>query len=301
VGTAAAIAAFQHAVIHEGHDLVIAEIAHYGGNGGLTSIANWAYRLATAVIAPAGNAMPPTTIPEPADAPLVITSGSYSIANDPPTYDDNLTRGSTSDGRQKPEIGAPTGAITAKRGATNALASFGYTSGATPFAGGAALLLRNWMGSRGAYVPPGQLYAMLVLCGRNRDVDPRSGAGLLRLPSDGGLFWFPLVVKHGESRTVRLDTGGSTGRMEAAIWWPEDPTDGSGYPSESDRSWIGLELFGPGGSHAISPATRSVFRRVTAPSLNQDKHWSIKVSGTWVPRGEQVVYVAAWARPPGTP
>jgi hypothetical protein len=300
VGTAAAIAAFHDAVINQAHDLVVVEAAHYGGNGALTSIVNWAYRMSTAVISAAGNALNPTTPPEPADAPLGLAVGAYTIQG-PPTYMSHLTHGSTADGRQKPEVGGPTGVLTARRGAEDALTSFGYTSGATPFVGGAALLLRNWMSSRGDYVPPGQLYAMLVLCGRNPAADQQSGSGLIRLPDDGGLFWFPLTIKHGQSRTVRLDAAGAASRMEAAIWWPEDPTDGSAHPAESDRSWIQLEVFGPGGSYGTSPSTRSVFRRITVPAQNQDRYWTVKVSGSWVPKGEQVVYFAGWVRPPGTP
>jgi hypothetical protein len=72
--------------------------------------------------------------------------------------------GRTPDGRGKPELLAPTGCVTAAGMSDSDTGDFTLSSGAAPFAGGAALLVRNWL-ARTGHFDPGQAYVQLLLAG----------------------------------------------------------------------------------------------------------------------------------------
>src|SRR5207244_12353726 len=120
--------------------------------------------------------------------------------------------------------------------------SFDGTSGATPFVGAAALMIRNWMATGGSTVDPGSVYSMLVLSGSGGTVDDAWGAGRLKLPTSGVVWWGSVRVDPSTVTTIDIPVDGlSVGSLEAAIWWPEYGTSWSGFPSPSERASIMLE------------------------------------------------------------
>ena len=92
----------------------------------------------------------------------------------------------TADGRYKPDLVFPTNIETARSGSNVAMGSFGGTSAATPVAGGAAALLRNWMRGGVGSIDAGHVYSHLILGGQTTwPFDNNTGAGPFRLGTGG--------------------------------------------------------------------------------------------------------------------
>jgi hypothetical protein len=164
--------------------------------------------------------------------------------------------GPASGGRIKPDIQAPTGsevAATMEPGCprTDLVKTHAGTSGATPYAGAAAALIRSWMKADGGSIAPGLVYAGMILAGRHygSNLNNTEGAGIIELPTDGCAWWGVALAASGDTGAVPLDVSGlGADSLEAALWWPEEPAvdgDGNGVTKHND---VELGLFEPGGS-----------------------------------------------------
>jgi len=300
-----ALGAFEDALTNN-HTLIVAEIADgypsdpgYAAYGDLTGSANWACDRGAVVIAANGNTAG-KGIPYPANATRAIGVGQYCIKS-PDHFESNSAWGPTADLRIKPDIGGPSSVYVAAPGGATAFHNFSGTSGATPFAAGAALMLRNLMTTATTPVPPGEVNALLVLCGRKGWVDAHEGAGRIQMPL-GGLLWASSIsLVSGKTATIELDPGDlPVSGVEAAVWWPEYGVANGGFPSSSERARVGLEILDPtGASSEPSNVVGSVFQRCsmagkTPPATGK---WSLQIIGAWTTAGPRDVYFAAWAKP----
>jgi len=296
-----AVSAFD-AILTGNPDIIVAEIATgYGGYGSLTQEASWAFDRGAVVIAPSGN-LNWRKLAQPANAPRALGVGMYCMqALD--AFRMDTAWGQTPDNRSKPDLGAPTGAYTAtKRDADPAkLDNFNGTSGAAPMVAGAALLLRNWMRQGGAIVSPGHVYAMLLMCGQRSSPHAPEGAGKIRLPRGGLVWWGIVAVEHGKQVTLDLDTGSlQASGLEAAIWWPEYGIGGGAIPSLAERAAISLQAFDPKGNPSESSAGSGTVYQKSSMSRGLDVDgnvWKLAIKGSHVPGSPRQAYFAVWARP----
>jgi len=212
-------------------------------------------------------------------------------------------RGPTVDKRTKPDVQAPTNTETASNGCVRhkdcrhfrsdgAILPFGATSGATPYAAGAAALLRNLVAGaqKTNDVDPGIVYALMILSGQKPDLCDDRGAGPLRLPTDGTLFWGAVSVKAGETFEVPIHVPSPQRILDAALWWPED----AGSHNDVD-----LSIVDPAGvERAASRSVLSVFERARFLGLRRGT-WRIRIQGRsfFSGSGPQKVYFAILSQP----
>lgn len=282
---AAAVRGFQ-AAVGVSDQVIVAEMQGLGDHeSALARAADAAYDAGTVVIAANGNAGPGgSTVRCPANARRAIGVGNFDVQT--LQQIESQSRGPTGDGRFKPDIQAPTNTETASNASDTARKIFGGTSGATPYAAGAATLLRNWLrGGPGAFVEPGQVYANLILSGQRPWVfDNTTGAGPLLLPADGHLWWGSGHLS--QDQVVDLGFGGaaSARTVDAAIWWPESGT----------HNDIDLYLIRGDGSIATgSTSVGSVFERC-GTTTNPAGQWSVRLRGYHIPAGPQQVFYMAF-------
>lgn len=296
VNEPAAMAAFESAIV-EGYHVIVAEIADGDGFGSMTERANWAFLSGAMVVAANGNwANEP--IPQPANSPLAIGVGPYCVSTQ--KFDPSSSYGTTPDGRIKPDVCGLTDIYTATNHTSRAgMNNFPGTSGATPTVAAGALLMRNWMAGT-SIIDPGQVYAMLLMCGQLGKVSSNEGTGLIQLPNDGVAWWDVMDVPQGPTQWFDVDVGSQSIRsLEAAIWWPEYGAGNGGFPADGERAHITLEVVDPSGGSRKSEVLKSAFQRVSlsAPSGAQSTVWSIGIKGKVVPGNPRAVYWAVWAKP----
>jgi hypothetical protein len=297
LNVAAGVAAFQTAV--SVFDRVI-----YGGMQGsgnylssLSIAADNAFDAGAVVIGINGNFGPAAgTVNSPGNAHRVIGVGNFDVqtlAQIP-----SQSRGPTPDGRIKPDIQAPTNTETASNASDTALFTFTGTSGAAPYAAGAAALLRNFLLAVIPVVDPGQVYSLLILSGQQVAFNNTSGAGPLRLPTDGTVFFGKVAVNNGGTIDIPLNIGSGVNVLDAALWWPETAAVLFGITIEFHND-IDLHLINPGGAIvAASVSVNSVFERarVTGAPLGAGT-WTLRIRGFNVPAGPQTVFWSAHAGP----
>ena len=296
---AAAVRGFQAAVAAL-DQVIVAEIqAMPSERGPISLAANAAFDAGAVVIAANGNyGSDAETVAEPANASRVLGVGDFDVING--GLIKSQGRGPTRDKRIKPDFQAPTNTETASTGCAPArLCSpdgsdkefriFGETSGATPYAAGAAALMRNLVGRamKTTAVDPGFVYALMILSGQKTDFDNDYGTGPLRLPPpDSTLLWGTVSVSDGEIFEVRIPYVHPPERiLDAALWWPE-----AGVQSLHNN--IDLMIVDRAGrEQTASRSVPSVFERVRFQGSIQDGS-SIRIQGTSVPSGPQQVYFA---------
>lgn len=303
--------AFDHAVLDSTHYLIVAEMADGTGNPAISTMANKAFDTGALVIAANGNhhGDGPDFIPPPANATRAIGVGMYCMLDR--RFDSNNTRGPTFDGRGKPDVGGLSSIMTAAgQPDDDAMTSFPGTSCATPTVAATALLLRNWMRGTSDAIEPGLVYAMLVLSGQNISVHPDQGAGLVKIPNAGALWWGQTEIKEGDSLEIEVQQGDmACSVFDATIWWPEYGTADAGGPAQDERAWVALRLEDVRRrSLSVSDSRWSVFQkaRVRTPSALAVKPWYLTVVGRKVPPVQGMedggpsrrrVYYALWGRP----
>jgi hypothetical protein len=233
-------------------------VAQLQGSGSSTDTysasADNAFDAGAVVIAPNGNYPGDATVRTPALAHKVIAVGAFDVESG--NQYANQSKGPAPDGRIKPDIQVPTNTETASRAADDAFVRMPSTSGAAPYAGGAAALLIDEFG----LVEPGQVYAFLILSGQQPfPFDNVSGAGRLSLPlpDPTSIWWDAVSVNQGESIEISLLTTQGIAPvgvgLEAAIWWPE----GASFHNDID-----LVLLNPAGNlSSVSTSVPSVFER----------------------------------------
>src|SRR5206468_2666314 len=156
-----------------------------------------------------------------------------------------------------------------------------------------------WMSSGGGVITPGHIYAMLVMCGLQDEVNPIEGAGRIRMPDAGLVWWGVRTLSQSQALTLDLDPmGRSMAKLDAAIWWPEYGNSGAGgFPSAQEQTWFTLQGDGPNGVSKRSVTACTVFQKLHLDGTASTGHWKIKLTGIHVPTDDQEVYFAAWLRP----
>jgi serine protease AprX len=304
--TAAMVRGFQRAVAVL--DRVIVAEAQGSGDylSSISIAADNAFDAGAVVIAANGNNGPNArTVNAPASAHKAIGTGNFDVQTQAAIASQSL--GPTPDNRIKPDIQAPTNTETASNGcgwqqnctaggsgSDTAFRVFGGTSGSTPYASGAAALLRNWLRGTSSSIDPGQVYAQLILSGQTPAFNNTTGAGPLRLPTDGHAWWGKVNVTNGETIDIPLGVGGAPNTFDGALWWPETAFQFLGITFEIHND-VDLSLIDPSGTvRASSLSIPSVFERARVSVSVPTGTWKLRIRGYNV-NGSQTVYWAAAA------
>ncbi|RLM59340.1 hypothetical protein DVK02_00900 [Halobellus sp. Atlit-31R] len=275
--------------------VIVAEMQPGGNaNSAIATAADNAYDTGALTVAANGNFGPaPKTVRCPANARRAIGVGALEANNNLAQYNAQC-RGPAGDGRIKPDIQTPTNTETASNAGAEALRLFTGTSCATPYAAGAAGLLRNWLRGASASIDPGQVYAHLILSGGNAEsFDNTSGAGLVQLPTDGWAWWgkirfqtqfiFPFLLF--EKVEIPLDVSDDMDEIAGATWMPKYGT---------TQRPIYLYLVDPSGTvQSASEATESVFQRVQVDDPTAGE-WKLRLLQLFA--FEQTVYFSAYTK-----
>lgn len=285
---AAAVRGFQAAVAVLDR-VIVAEMQGGGSDtSSISTAADNAFDAGAVIIAANGNNGPgASTVNTPANAHKVIGVGDFDVQT--LAQINGQSRGPAPDNRFKPDIQAPTQTETASSASDTAFkSSFGGTSGATPYASGAAALLRNWLRGGSGSIDPGQVYAQLILSGQQPyPFNNTSGAGPLRLPTDGFGWWGKVSIGNGATLDIPISiSGGSPNTFDGALWWPE-----TAAQAHND---IDLSLIDPSGAvRASSVSINSVFERARVSGSLASGTWILRIRGYSVPAGPQTVYWTA--------
>lgn len=298
---AAAVRGFQTAVAVLDR-VIVAEMQGGGSDTSAISVAaDAAFDAGAVVIAANGNNGPnASTVNEPAIAHKVIGVGNFDVQTQ--AQINGQSRGPAPDNRFKPDIQAPTNTETASNGcgfgqnctgagSDTAFRVFGGTSGATPYAAGAAALLRNWLRGTSFSIDPGQVYAQLILSGQQPyPFNNTTGAGPIQLPVNGWAWWGKVSIGNGGTIEIPLSISGtSPNTFDGALWWPET--------ASQAHNDVDLSLINPGGSVvASSLSIPSVFERARVAGAVTPGTWKLRIRGYSVPTGSQTVYWAAHVR-----
>ena len=172
---------------------------------------------------------------------------------------------------------------------TTALLRHGGTSGSTPFAGGAAALIRNWHRKFNTF-DPGQTYARLIVSGQQPyPYTERGGAGHLKLPACAASHWGKVSISPsvGGSATINIPIPvfGGMEDLDAAIWWPMSP-----FQAATD---LDLYLIDPNGvERAKGFDEHSVFERIRVAGSLTLGTWTLKITGYTLLSSKTVYWTA---------
>ena len=298
----ASVNAFQRALAIL--DRVIVGELQLGGDhwSDVSLAADAAFDAGAVVVAANGNVSNgPATIASPGNAHRVIGTGRTDLGSNSPSNDQ--LEGPTTDGRLKPDVQAPSSSETARGNSNTDYRIFSGTSGATPYASGAAALLRNWLRRTSFSIDPGQVYAQLILSGQlTGPMNNENGAGMLGLPVNGRASWGKTTVSRGDVIRIPFNVSGNNNVVvDAALWWPEGhegPVLGNNAfiagLFDNFHSDIDLRIIDPSGSaRAASVNINSIYERARATGTIQPGSWIIEIRGfdTWA--SNRTVYWAA--------
>jgi len=271
----------------------IEDAANHAFDAGAVVVAadgNWGAGCATSppgVVCSGATPGIPRVLGVPASACRVLGIGDYDL--DRGCCDPSASWNQTTDGRLKPDVQLPTTTRTAGNKNDCDLTSYGGTSAATAYAGGALAILRN-LAPR---TDPGQAYSLAILAGQ--EIGPfhigEKGAGHLQLFWNDHVAYDKVSVSPGSPYELPL-TIPATGatNFRAAIWWPEDnrvtPT-GSVTYTHND---IDLTLMdSPEHAIASSATVPGVFERIAVPSLSGGTY-TLRISAKPTAVAAQTVY-----------
>lgn len=304
LSTTAAVRGFQRAVAVLDR-VIVGEMQGSGNYLSTISVAaDNAFDAGAVVISANGNnGAAAGTVNAPASAHRVIGIGNFDVQTQAQIA--GQSRGPTPDNRFKPDLQAPTNTETASTGCAfgvqcamsdTAFRVFGGTSGATPYGAGAAALVRNWLRGTSFSIDPGQVYAFLILSGQQSfPFNNTSGAGPIRLPTDGWAWWGKVSVNDGDTIDIPINVAGTPNRFDAALWWPESAFQFVFVTLEFHND-IDLSLIDPGGANrASSISIPSVFERARVSGSVATGQWKVRIRGFDVASGPQTVYWAAAA------
>lgn len=288
----AAVRGFQRAVA-VGDRVIVGEIQLNSTNAfdALAVAADAAFDSGAVVVAANGNNPDGgTSVSSPAIAHKALGVGRTDLGDAGP-HPGSLM-GPAPDNRIKPDIHAPSNTETARGDGNNSFARFNGTSGATPYASGAAALLRNWLRQFGT-IDPGQVYAQMILAGRRGGpVNNSNGAGLLALPVNGWAWWGKSSVSNRETIDIPLDVGAGHVLFDAALWWPEGRGGFLGLFEE--HSDIDIRLIDPSGvQRAAGLLVNSVFERVQISGAITPGRWTLRIHGFNTHAANRPVYWSA--------
>lgn len=297
LSTTAAIRGFERAV--EILDRVIVAEMQGGGNylSSISVAADNAFDAGAVIIAANGNNGPNAgSVNAPANAHRVLGVGNFDVQT--LAQVNSQSRGPTPDNRFKPDIQAPTNTKTASNANDTALRTFTGTSGATPYAAGAAALLRNWLRGTSFSIDPGQVYAQMILSGQQAyPFNNTSGAGPIQLPTNGYAWWGKVSVSDGQTIDISLPVGSaSANTLDGALWWPEGAFSFGPFVFETHND-IDLSLIDPSGvTRDSSLSIPSVYERARVAGSIVNGTWKLRIRGYNVASGPQTVYWAAHVR-----
>ncbi|WP_170131926.1 S8 family serine peptidase [Arenicella xantha] len=288
----ASVNAFQQALAVL--DRVIVGELQLGGDhwSDVSLAADAAFDAGAVVVSANGNVSNgPANIASPGNAHRGIGTGRTDLGSNVPSNDQ--IDGPTGDGRIKPDVQAPSVTETARGSGDSSYRTFSGTSGATPYAAGAAALLRNWLRRTSFSIDPGQVYAQLILSGQlTGPMDNNNGAGMLGLPVNGRASWGKTTVSKGDVIRIPVNVNGNNNVVvDAALWWPEGhegPVLGNNAMIagmfDNFHSDIDLRIIDPNGTlRGVSQNVNSVFERARATGTIQTGQWFIEIRGfdTW--------------------
>lgn len=298
----ASVNAFQQALAVA--DRVIVGELQLGGDhwSDVSLAADAAFDAGAVVVAANGNVSNgPASIASPGNAHRAIGTGRTDLGSAVPSNDQ--LEGPTTDGRLKPDVQAPSSSETARGNNNTDYRTFSGTSGATPYASGAAALLRNWLRGSSFSIDPGQVYAQLILSGQlTGPMNNTNGAGMIGLPVNGRASWGKTTVSRGDVIRIPFNVSGTNNVVvDAALWWPEGhegPVLGNNAivagMFDNFHSDIDLRILDPNGSiRAVSQSINSIYERARATGTIQPGTWIIEIRGydTWA--SNHTVYWAA--------
>ncbi len=271
--------------------VIVAEMQGSGGmNSSISTAADNAFDAGAVIIAANGNnGSSSGTVNAPANAHRVLGVGNFDVASG--NQVSSQSRGPTSDNRIKPDIQAPTNTKTASNASDTATKSFGGTSGATPYASGAAALMRNWLRGGTGSIDPGQVYSHLILAGQQPyPFNNTSGAGKIVMPTGGHGYWGKTTIGNGATLEIPIYVGVGKTKIEGALWWPET--------SGQSHNDVDLYLISPTGTTMdYSISSPSVFERARySGEALATGTWKVRIRGYSVPTGSQTVYWGARVR-----
>lgn len=291
LNTAAVLRAYDQAVLW-GDQIVIAEMqSSQGATGSIAEAADDAYDAGTITIAANGNQGPGSgSARSPAVAHKAIGVGNYDV--DSLSDIGSQGDGPTSDNRYKPDIQAPTNTDTASTTSNVAITNYGGTSGATPYAAGAASVFADWFNIT-SLTPAngGKIYASLINSGPLEwgQFNNQEGTGKFELPLNGFLYLGSRNVTRFDNDYITINVPSGSSEISAAIWWPES----SGATHRDIDLYVELPSGGTSDSSISSP---SVFERVDINNpLSGTRR--VRIYGYDVPTGvSQTVYYAIHVR-----
>ena len=251
-----------------------------------SAAADAAYDSGSVVVAANGNFGPGAgTVRSPGNAHKALGIGAADVASD--LLQSYSGRGPTADGRYKPDLVFPTNVETARSGSDTATGAFGGTSCATPIAGGAIALLRNWQRGGVGTIDAGHVYSHAILGGQTTwPFDNNTGAGPFQLGTGGTAWWGKVNVGQNTQIDIPINVVAGKTLFEGSLWWPE---------STSRHNDVDLYLIAPDGSQrAISYSGVSVFERASVRELSAGG-WKLRIRGYSV-TGTQSVFWSARTR-----
>ena len=297
--TSAIVKAFQQAV-NVGDRVICTAISvkNTGYFSAESTAADNAWDAGAAVFACNGNSGPAAgTVEAPANAHKAIGVGNFDVQT--LNLIPGQSRGPTGDGRIKPDIQAPTNTETASNTGQTDLGILDGTSGAVPYAAGAATLVRRFLNTLITPVDPGQVYAYLISSGQAFSPQNTTGAGRIVLPTNGSVFFGKTApVNNKQTVNIPLIIAAGFTRLIGAIWWPErsagvEPVVGGWVYAVDAHSDYDLHLVDPSGTIvAASISINSVFERVRTIGTIAAGVWTLRIRGDNVPFPRNVYYAA---------
>ncbi|MEL7059372.1 MAG: S8 family serine peptidase [Acidobacteriota bacterium] len=269
-----------------------------------------AFDLGTLVVSSVGNVNGATTRPGvPAAAAKTLAVGALSISSFAPGQTLSSQRfGPLLDGRHKPEIQMPsvtmspaTGSLVSNPNQTdcrNCVDIFPATSGAAPYAAGAAVLIDDWLHRPGPWqlsiAEPGQVYSTLIALGdRTTDtgIDAKRGAGLPRLPAPdkSRVISSKRTFLTSSAQQITFDVKPGDASLEVGVWWPDrwNPS-----ANRYDHVPMRVELRDPAGT-VVARGTdpKTVFHRFEVTGWPTAGSWTLVIEpGTTPPSAGQQVF-----------
>jgi serine protease AprX len=229
----------------------------------------------------------PKTVRSPAIAHKVLGIGARKTDDGGPDADQGA--GPATDNRTKPDFQAPTESETASAHSDDALAEFGGTSGATPYAAATAMLSHNWLELHGSN-DNGQTYAFMILYGQNLASDDNTrGAGLLKMATNGQAWWGKVAVTDKLNIDIPITLAAGKQDFDVALWWPES--------ASQVHNNIDVFLIDPAHKEwSKGKSIPGIFERSGVRDSLTAGTWTIRIRGESVPAAPQVVYWAAHVR-----
>lgn len=254
------------------------------------------------------------SVTSPASAHKAIAVGYYNVKDPdedptcdttpcdsgPPTGDwKRQSLGPTEDGRIKPDILMPTRTETGCALSNSCISTYCHSSGATPYAAAAALLLYNFYNLNGLSASAGKVYASLIGFGDMGYpwILSMLGAGKVKLGDLTSSRWITgrrYVSQDENEEFVFPVVNGTECQLSAAIWWPEEP---------DVHNDIDLYIYDSNGKRvARSISADSVFEKVRIKgSLSPLGNWRYRIRGHQVSGAGQLVYYFLYYKTGGCP